>query len=195
VQSSKIFCIEMLYQICKAILYPLYLPPMFKVQSKKANYQVAFNKKELFAGNLNDIPFEGDLVHIANQTFHLIFNHKSYTVEILEVESESKNISIKLNGNVYSFSVKDRFDLLLEQMGMSANAGAKLAELKAPMPGLVLTIAVEIGQEVKKGDSLLVLEAMKMENVIKSPADVKIKSIAISKGQAVEKNQLLISFE
>jgi biotin carboxyl carrier protein len=63
------------------------------------------------------------------------------------------------------------------------------------MPGLILSVDVKIGQEVKEDDSLLVLEAMKMENVLTSPRDGIIKSISITKGETVNKNQLLIEFE
>ena len=73
-------------------------------------------------------------------------------------------------------------------------AAAKVNEIKAPMPGLVLDIRVAEGDEVKKGDSILVLEAMKMENIIKSPTDGIIKKINVKKGIAVEKNQVLIHF-
>ena len=62
------------------------------------------------------------------------------------------------------------------------------------MPGLVLSVLVTEGDEVKKGDNLLVLEAMKMENMIKSPTDGIIKKIEIKQGNKVEKNELLISF-
>ena len=63
------------------------------------------------------------------------------------------------------------------------------------MPGLILEINIEEGQEVKENDPLLILEAMKMENVINSPRDGVIKSIAVSQGNTVEKNALLIEFE
>jgi biotin carboxyl carrier protein len=63
------------------------------------------------------------------------------------------------------------------------------------MPGLILDINVKIGQKVKEDDPLLILEAMKMENVLTSPRDGIIKSISVSKGDAVNKNQLLIEFE
>ena len=63
------------------------------------------------------------------------------------------------------------------------------------MPGLILEINVEVGQEVVENDPLLILEAMKMENSFVSPRDGKIKSIAVVKGQAVDKGQLLIEFE
>ena len=62
------------------------------------------------------------------------------------------------------------------------------------MPGMVLNILVNEGDTIKKGDPLIVLEAMKMENILKSPTDGVIKKIPINKGVAVEKNQLLIQF-
>jgi biotin carboxyl carrier protein len=58
-----------------------------------------------------------------------------------------------------------------------------------------LDIMVNVGETVTKDQALLVLEAMKMENVIKSPGDGKIKSISIQKANTVEKNQVMINFE
>ena len=68
-------------------------------------------------------------------------------------------------------------------------------DIKAPMPGLILEVNVKEGDEVKEGDYLLVLEAMKMENALTAPRDAVIKSISVEKGQTVEKNQLLIEME
>jgi biotin carboxyl carrier protein len=79
-------------------------------------------------------------------------------------------------------------------MGASLGAG-KANVLKAPMPGLVVKVEVEIGQEVKKGDGLIIVEAMKMENELKASHKGKVKRIKVEQGQAVEKNQVLIEFE
>ncbi|HNH66215.1 MAG TPA: biotin/lipoyl-binding protein, partial [Bacteroidia bacterium] len=68
----------------------------------------------------------------------------------------------------------------------------KVNDLKAPMPGLVLDILVSEGQTIQKGDSLLVLEAMKMENNLKAINDAVVKKINVSKGDKVEKNTVLI---
>jgi biotin carboxyl carrier protein len=70
----------------------------------------------------------------------------------------------------------------------------KVNDVKAPMPGMVFNVLVSEGQDIKKGDPLIVLEAMKMENVLKSPTDGTVKKIAVTKGVAVEKNQVLIQF-
>ena len=72
---------------------------------------------------------------------------------------------------------------------------AKINDLKAPMPGLIVDIKVQVGDTVKKGDTILILEAMKMENILKASGDGKIKAIKISIKQNVEKNQVMIEFE
>jgi biotin carboxyl carrier protein len=88
----------------------------------------------------------------------------------------------------------DQFDELLHQLGMDNLTTATISEIKAPMPGLVLRILASEGQEVQKGGNLLVLEAMKMENIIKAPANVMIKSVKINPGDKVEKNQVMMIF-
>jgi biotin carboxyl carrier protein len=90
--------------------------------------------------------------------------------------------------------VKDKFDELLEQLGMDASSSGKVSEIKAPMPGLVLDVMVAAGDEIKEDQPLLILEAMKMENVIKSPSDNTVKKVSINKGDSVEKNEILIEF-
>jgi biotin carboxyl carrier protein len=80
-------------------------------------------------------------------------------------------------------------------MGLSLGNAQMVNDIKAPMPGLILEVNVKEGDEVKEGDYLLVLEAMKMENALTAPRDAVIKSISVEKGQTVEKNQLLIEME
>ena len=136
-----------------------------------------------------------DFVKINNNKFHIIKDNKSYNAELISANYAEKCFEIRINNNTYQLKVEDRFDLLLHKLGMDNLADKGISELKAPMPGLVLSIAVQEGQEIKAGEPLVVLEAMKMENVLKSPADAIVKSIAIKQGQAVEKNQILIEFE
>jgi len=138
---------------------------------------------------------ELDLIRLKDGKYNLILNNTSYNLDVVEADYEAKAFTIAVNGNDYYLKVEDRFDLLLHQLGMDDLVAAGFTELKAPMPGLVLSIAVEVGQEVKEGEPLIVLEAMKMENVLKSPSDVTVKSIAVKPSQAVEKNQLLIEFD
>jgi biotin carboxyl carrier protein len=117
-----------------------------------------------------------------------------YEVEIIHVDAAQKKIEVSVKGNVYAVELRDAFDQLLDQLGMGAGKATVQSKVKAPMPGLVLDVLVAPGQVVAKDEPLLILEAMKMENVIKSPRDGEIKSIGVVKGNAIEKNTLLVEF-
>ena len=143
---------------------------------------------------LDDQDFEWDLRKIKTNYYHIIKDGKSYNAELLSLESNSKEYKLKINGQIYQVKLKDRLDQLLEKWGMSDTQGTTLQKLKAPMPGLIIDIQVKNGMEVKKGDPLLVLEAMKMENVLKSAGDGVVKNLKVSPGESVEKNQVLIEF-
>lgn len=121
--------------------------------------------------------------------------HDQYEVELVHADVETKRVTVSIRGNQYEVQLKEDFDLLLEKMGMGPGNTTVLSKVKAPMPGLVLEIFVESGQQVTKDEPLLILEAMKMENVIKSPRDGEIKSIGVIKGNAIEKNALLVEFQ
>jgi len=128
-------------------------------------------------------------------SFHIIHKGQSFTAQVVEADYSSKQFVLMINNKRYELNVADKFDLLIKEMGLNYSSGQKVNQVKAPMPGLVLNIEIEPGQTVKKGDALLILEAMKMENVIKSPGDAVVKRIAVNQGDAVEKNTLLIEFE
>ena len=80
-------------------------------------------------------------------------------------------------------------------MGFEVGLAKQINAIKAPMPGLILEINVDVGQSVKENDNLLILTAMKMENSFLSPRDGVIKSIAVKVGDSVVKGELLIEFE
>lgn len=163
------------------------------ITEAEKEFEVLFNDNA--SGNINGTPFEWDVVQVNDNTYHVIKNNKSFNIEILENNPDEKKYTIKINGKKYAFSLKDKYDELLHSLGMDTMLSNKVADLKAPMPGLVLDVSVGEGQSVSKGDALLILEAMKMENVIKSPTDGVIKSISVNKGDTVEKNQLILNFE
>ena len=135
-----------------------------------------------------------DRVPLSNDHSHLIYQNKSYNVELVSQNKEEKTVSVKVNGSLYVVAIADQYDQLLQQLGMDNLNTTKVKDIKAPMPGLVLSILVEVGQEINKGDSLLVLEAMKMENIIKSNTNGTVKSIQIIQGDKVEKNAILLQF-
>jgi biotin carboxyl carrier protein len=143
---------------------------------------------------LNNQIFNWDLVKIKDNIFHIIRDNQSYLAEVIKTDYEAKTFTIKINGKAYEVELHDKFDQLLQKLGMDKANTNKVSEIKAPMPGLIIEVKVEEGQTVKKGDALLILEAMKMENVLKSPTDGIIKAVKVKKGDNVEKNHLLIQF-
>lgn len=143
---------------------------------------------------LNGEPFAWDMVKLSARTYHILHQNRSFSAEVLDLNAADKTVTLRINGHPHTVQLKDRFDLLLEQMGMSHAASARAADLKAPMPGLIVGINVAPGDAVRKGDSLLILEAMKMENVLKAPADATVKTVRTNHGDRVEKGQVLIEF-
>ena len=133
-----------------------------------------------------------DVVANRDGTYHALYEGKSYTIKVRE--SHGDYLGLEINNKIAETRVKNELEDLISKMGMDKLSGALMNELKAPMPGLVLKIMVKEGDEVKKGDSLIVLEAMKMENNIKAMGDGKVGSIQVNAGDKVDKNQLLISF-
>ena len=171
---------------------------MYKVKSlsgKQIEFEIELKAAAQSTGTINGKPFSWDIAAEKPGRFQVLKNNKSYIVEVVNYDTAEKKCSISVNGNMYSFELKDKFDELLKNLGMDKLAGSAIKELKAPMPGLVLDVLVKAGDAVKKGDAVLVLEAMKMENNIKAAGDAVIKKIAVQKGNAVEKNQVLIVFE
>jgi biotin carboxyl carrier protein len=151
-------------------------------------------KQEKDSWYLNGSRFEGDIVQLGPEHYHVLWNDRSFEVELVERDQAEKKTVFKINGQLLTTTAKDRVMLLLESMGMGQATAPLINDVKAPMPGLIQSISVKVGDFVKKGDSLLVLVAMKMENAIKSPTEATVKAIRIEPGSSVEKNQVLIEF-
>lgn len=139
-------------------------------------------------------PLKWDVVKINEGYFHILHQNKSYRAELVKTDAATKTFVYKINGRHYTVELKDKFDLLLEKMGM-ANAGtSKINNIKAPMPGLIIDLKIKAGDIVKQGDPLLILEAMKMENILKAPGEGTVKTVKVKKGDSVEKGQVMIEF-
>lgn len=156
-------------------------------------YQVTVNEGEPL--ELNPADFDWDCLELENGKFHLLKDGKSVEATLLSADQEAKTFVIQIQHRGYKVQIKDNFDLLLEELGMENLAAVTINDVEAPMPGLVLQVLVEPGQEVAKGDSLLILEAMKMENVIKATGEGRVSAISVQEGEAVTKGQVLIEFE
>ncbi|TAE48356.1 MAG: acetyl-CoA carboxylase biotin carboxyl carrier protein subunit [Cytophagia bacterium] len=165
---------------------------MFQIQIKNQNLHFENSEKGF---TINQKLVNLDIFELQQKnSYHILHENQSYLVDVLKADYTEKNFLVKINGNVYEINAKNNLDLLLSKMGMDKITHNKTENLKAPMPGLIVEVKVSEGQSVKKGEPILVLEAMKMENILKAPNDVTIKNIKIKKGENVEKNQILIEF-
>lgn len=160
----------------------------------KNSYQVKVNNTFDFEIDTKDVS-KLDSLKVSDSNFHVLSKNKSYKAAVIEADFNEKSYKIKVNNNTYVVNIFNELDALIKEMGFEIGATKKVNEIKAPMPGLILAINVEVGMEVKENDGLLILEAMKMENLLTSPRDGVIKSISVTKGETVDKNQLLIEFE
>ena len=115
---------------------------------------------------------------------------KTYTVD--DITIENRVVHLSLNGQRYSVGIKDEQALLLESLGFTQQLATAQNALKAPMPGKILDVLHQKGDKIKKGDPLVILEAMKMENELTSPSDGEIDLVHVQPGDSVEKNATLI---
>jgi biotin carboxyl carrier protein len=136
-----------------------------------------------------------DIVPNDDMNYHAIHLGQAYQIELLEANYAQRYYVLLVNGRRFQVQISDHYERLIQQMGLNTGNSSKQDVIKAPMPGLVLQVAVEPGQTVQKGDTLLILEAMKMENVIKAAHEGTVKTVKVSKGNAVEKGQVLVEMD
>ena len=164
---------------------------MYRATVNDKSFEIVNDTQQL---SIDGVPLNWDIVEVSEGYFHILIDHKSFRAEIVKADPATKSFALKINGKDYSVTVKDRFDLLLEKMGMNNGVSGKANHVKAPMPGLIIDLRVKEGDTVMPGDALLILEAMKMENMIKASVQSIVRSVKVKKGDSVEKNQVLIEF-
>ena len=156
------------------------------------DFQVKTKDGLLIDVNKEDID-KLDYIKSNDGSYHVIFNNKSYIISVdKNTNCNTKHYILTVNDKEIELDIKDSLDQMLDKMGFLNVKKRGSGQIKSPMPGLVVKIDVKIGQTVEKNDTLLTLEAMKMENLIKAPTSGVIKSIDVKEGAAVDKNQLLV---
>ena len=159
------------------------------IDDKEFVVEVLNDKQVSVNGHIYKIDFES----VSGQpVYSLIVDGKSHEAYVQEGDD---NWQVLLRGQLYSAMVEDE-----REKRLRAAAGGGVAEtgeyhLKAPMPGLVVAIPVEEGQEVKKGEVLLVLESMKMQNELKAPRDGIVSRIKVKPGESVEQKQSMLDVQ
>lgn len=159
------------------------------IDNKEFIVELLEDKRVAINGDTYTVDFES----VSGQpVYSLIVDGKSHEAYVQESDDDWQ---VLLRGRLYAVKVEDE-----REKRLRAAAGGGVAEtgefhLKAPMPGLVVTTLVEEGQEVKKGQVLLILESMKMQNELKAPRDGVISRIKVKAGESVEQKQALLSVQ
>lgn len=162
---------------------------------KKEPFKVSVNSGQYEFEIMPDQAQGLDLISNGESAFHLLQNNQAYHVEVLAADYISRTYTLRIDGIKYVVGISDYYERLVQQLGLHAGGGLKINSIKAPMPGLVISVLVEPGQTVQKGDPLIILEAMKMENVIKAAGEGIVKKVNAEKGHPVDKGHTLLEFE
>jgi biotin carboxyl carrier protein len=159
------------------------------IENKQYAVEIIDEKHVSVDGKVYNIDFEA----VSGQpVYSLIVDGQSHEAY---VQQGDDNWQVLLRGRLYPVTVEDE-----REKRLRAAAGGGVAEtgefhLKAPMPGLVVSIPVSEGQDVKKGQVLLILESMKMQNELKAPRDGKVSRIRVKVGESVDQKQALLSVQ
>jgi biotin carboxyl carrier protein len=111
----------------------------------------------------------------------------------LTIEERDGRIEVLMSGKLYTTTVLDERALIIAQRSGGLVPEDGVIQIKAPMPGLIVAVKVEAGQEVKAGQTVVILESMKMQNELKSPRDGVIGQVNVSGGETVEQNKVLVT--
>lgn len=114
---------------------------------------------------------------------------------VQDTDIRNTEFKIDIESRTFKVTCKSELDLLVSKFSQMRSKGTVNNELRSPMPGAIVKINVKEGQKVSKGDVLLVLEAMKMENELKALSDCTVQKILVEEKTSVDNNQVLIKFE
>jgi len=140
---------------------------------------------------LNGQVYQIDFDVICDQpVYSLLINEKSYEAYVYPVENAWQ---VLLHGRLYQAVVEDEAERRLRTASAGAVSEHEEFKLEAPMPGLVVAVPVTEGQEIKKGEVLVILESMKMQNELRSPRDGSVSRLRVKAGDNVEQHQTMLS--
>ena len=124
--------------------------------------------------------------------YSLLINGRSYEAYVSENEDEN-DWQVLIRGDLFTATVEDEREKRLRATAGAVSSSTDEFNLRAPMPGLIVAVPVTEGQAVHKGEILIVLESMKMQNELKCPRDGTVGRIKAKAGDNVEHNQVLLT--
>jgi len=164
-----------------------------KLNNRYARVELLSQNNNLLKIKVDNTVYDIDLMHTNDGTFSIIENNRSHDIELVPLEQPKKYLGYTLykTFDVEVIDAETRY--LLDRLGGHPESGEK--HITSPMPGKVVRVLVKEGQEVKKGETVIILSAMKMESEYKSAVDGIVSKIHVLEGDTVEGNQVLIEIE
>lgn len=164
----------------------------FKIKRKDKSFAISLkNSQTIIDEKIYDISID----KINSNELSFTNGETKFNAQLHNINWEQNEITLYINGKRVTFEIHTPIDIFLSNIGIDTHAKTKIKNIKASMPGLISKVLVQENQEVETGETLFILEAMKMENVFKAPMAAKIKKINMQQGDTVVKNQELIQFE
>jgi acetyl/propionyl-CoA carboxylase alpha subunit len=160
----------------------------FNLYDSTKHVQVSANKLKI---GENETDFE--IKFINRENAYIRMSNQIY--EIYDIQIGDDLISFMYNGLSYSLPFKDEQAILLAKMGFKSGKKSGQGAVKSPMPGKIISLKKQIGDTVEAGEAVVILEAMKMENELKSPISGTVDAIHVTVGTSVEKNTILLEIK
>jgi biotin carboxyl carrier protein len=154
-------------------------------------YKAIINDDQEFAIEEADLE-QIDFVEKNDRIFHLLISSKGHLIRLVHADYAKRTFHYEVDGHPICVQLKTPVEVQIDAMGYMSRAAIADEDIRAPMPGLVLDVRVKSGDHVKKGDPLIILEAMKMENVIIAAHDAVIDDVCVVNGQSVDKAEVLL---
>lgn len=164
---------------------------MVKVEINGKQFEIINGKKQT---KINGKTKTVNLEQINSEDFHLIINDRSVHAKLITTDLEKSIITLLINDRKYTCQIVDRRNEILNTIAINSQKENLTTSLRSPMPGLIEKILVNEGQDIKENTSLLILNAMKMENTLKATKDGKVEKIFVREGEQVEKGKELLQF-
>lgn len=162
----------------------------YHVRVGNENFSVTNANVEAGTAKVNGNSVKVDLRRVRGELYHFWYDGEVFAVQFDHGKGE-----VTIGPHTFAIHIEDERSAAIKKLHQGAQTDTGIISLKAPMPGLIVRLEVQPGSLVKKGQSLVVIEAMKMENEIKSPQTATVTAILVAAGTAVEKGAALLQLK
>ncbi len=168
-------------------------PLEIEINGRTLQAEILEKNSHCLIASIDGKTYEVDLQKMESGIYSLLHKGRSYEMEVTRNEQKN-NYSVQTNGHVWDVQIVDA-EIRYQRNHNKGKLGTNENHISSPMPGKVVAIPVEEGQEVKEGDTLIIISAMKMESEYKAPQDARVKKINVKAGDNIEGNEVLIELE